>query len=173
MLEGGFGCRPQNALIYATSIAAICCGKVFRSGGDEIHLGDTIQESMSLADRFGLSIQFSLPDKVHFLDCGAFGTPARAGRIPPRDQGGGRNAGRSPAVAVHRAAQTIYRRRGSAHPAWTAARLTQDGRETSLMLKRSFAALLGVLLMIGACLGCGPQGDISSGVAERTFSYRQ
>ena len=37
------------------------------------------------------------------------------------------------------------------------------------MLKRSFAALLGVLLMIGACLGCGPQGDISSGVAERDF----
>ncbi|HBC26721.1 MAG TPA: AAA+ family ATPase, partial [Ruminococcaceae bacterium] len=36
--------------------------------GDEIHLGDTIQESLSLADRFGLSINFMLPDKAQFLE---------------------------------------------------------------------------------------------------------
>ncbi len=35
--------------------------------GDEIHHGDTIQESLSLADRFGLSVNFSLPSKEKYL----------------------------------------------------------------------------------------------------------
>ena len=61
--------RPQNALIYATSNRRHLLRESFSDReGDEIHLGDTIQESMSLADRFGLSIQFSLPDKVHFFE---------------------------------------------------------------------------------------------------------
>ena len=69
VLEGGLAARPQNALIYATSNRRHLLRESFSDReGDEIHLGDTIQESMSLADRFGLSIQFSLPDKVHFLE---------------------------------------------------------------------------------------------------------
>ena len=69
VLEGGLAARPENALIYATSNRRHLLRESFSDReGDEIHLGDTIQESMSLADRFGLSIQFSLPDKVHFLE---------------------------------------------------------------------------------------------------------
>ncbi len=37
------------------------------------------------------------------------------------------------------------------------------------MIKRSFAALLCLMLVIGACVGCGPKGDISSGAAEQDF----
>lgn len=69
VLEGGLAARPENALIYATSNRRHLLRESFSDReGDEIHLGDTIQESMSLADRFGLSINFCLPDKARFLE---------------------------------------------------------------------------------------------------------
>ena len=36
-------------------------------------------------------------------------------------------------------------------------------------MKRPLAALLGLLLVLSICVGCGPKGDISSGVAEQDF----
>lgn len=36
-------------------------------------------------------------------------------------------------------------------------------------MKRPLAALLGILLVLSVCVGCGPKGDISSGVAEQDF----
>ncbi len=36
-------------------------------------------------------------------------------------------------------------------------------------MKRPLAALLGILLVLSICVGCGPKGDISSGVAEQDF----
>lgn len=36
-------------------------------------------------------------------------------------------------------------------------------------MKRPLAALLGILLVLGICVGCGPKGDISSGIAEQDF----
>ena len=35
--------------------------------GDELHLNDTMQETMSLAARFGLAITFQKPDKDEYL----------------------------------------------------------------------------------------------------------
>ena len=35
--------------------------------GDELHLNDTLQETMSLAARFGLTITFQRPDKEEYL----------------------------------------------------------------------------------------------------------
>lgn len=68
VLEGGLAARPENTLIYATSNRKHLLRETFSDReGDEIHRGDTIQESLSLADRFGLSISFSLPDKKEFL----------------------------------------------------------------------------------------------------------
>ncbi len=68
VLEGGLAARPENALIYATSNRRHLVRETFSDReGDEIHRGDTIQESLSLADRFGLSIRFILPDKNEFL----------------------------------------------------------------------------------------------------------
>ena len=36
-------------------------------------------------------------------------------------------------------------------------------------MKRPLAALLGMLVVLRICVGCGPKGDISSGVAEQDF----
>lgn len=69
VLEGGLASQPDNALIYATSNRRHLVRECFSDrDGDEIHRGDTIQESLSLSDRFGLSVNFSVPDKVKYLD---------------------------------------------------------------------------------------------------------
>ena len=36
--------------------------------GDEVHLRDTMQEFLSLSDRFGLTVTFQKPDKAVFLE---------------------------------------------------------------------------------------------------------
>ena len=36
-------------------------------------------------------------------------------------------------------------------------------------MKRPLAAWLGLVLVRSICVGCGPKGDISSGVAEQDF----
>ena len=69
VLEGGLAARPENALIYATSNRRHLIRETFSDReGDEVHKGDTIQESLSLADRFGLAIHFSSPDKWRYLE---------------------------------------------------------------------------------------------------------
>lgn len=68
VLEGGLAARPENALIYATSNRRHLVRETFSDReGDELHRGDSIQESLSLSDRFGLSINFTLPGKEQFL----------------------------------------------------------------------------------------------------------
>lgn len=68
VLEGGLAARPENTLIYATSNRRHLVRETFgEREGDEIHRSDSIQESLSLSDRFGLSISFSLPGKEQFL----------------------------------------------------------------------------------------------------------
>lgn len=69
VLEGGVAVRPANTLIYATSNRRHLLRETFSDReGDEIHKGDTIQESLSLADRFGLSVNFSQPGQEEFLE---------------------------------------------------------------------------------------------------------
>ncbi len=69
VLEGGLASRPANVLIYATSNRRHLLKETFSDrDGDEVHRGDTVQESVSLSDRFGISLTFLLPDKQHFLD---------------------------------------------------------------------------------------------------------
>lgn len=69
VLEGGLAARPENALIYATSNRRQLLRECFTDReGDEVHRSDTIQESLSLSDRFGLSVNFSVPDKTAYLD---------------------------------------------------------------------------------------------------------
>ena len=36
--------------------------------GDDMHRNDTMQETLSLSDRFGLSVNFSKPDKQVYID---------------------------------------------------------------------------------------------------------
>lgn len=69
VLEGGLASRPKNVLIYATSNRRHLLRETFSDrSGDEIHRADTVQESVSLSDRFGIFLTFLLPDKQHFLE---------------------------------------------------------------------------------------------------------
>ena len=67
-LEGSVSGCGGNTVIYATSNRRHLVKESFDDrSGDEIHVGDTLQETMSLAARFGLTITFSKPDKEEYL----------------------------------------------------------------------------------------------------------
>lgn len=69
VLEGGLAARPDNTLIYATSNRRHLVKEDFSDrAGDELHRNDSIQENLSLSDRFGLSISFVKPDKEKYLE---------------------------------------------------------------------------------------------------------
>ena len=71
VLEGGVGAAPDNVLIYATSNRRHFLPERFsdRPGAadDDVHAGDTLQEKLSLADRFGMTITFLSPDQKGYL----------------------------------------------------------------------------------------------------------
>ncbi len=71
VLEGGLESRPDNMLIYATSNRRHLIRESFgdRSSPDaeEIHKNDTVQEKLSLSDRFGITVIFTAPDQDKFL----------------------------------------------------------------------------------------------------------
>ncbi|GHV40053.1 hypothetical protein FACS189490_04660 [Clostridia bacterium] len=67
-LEGGAGKLPENVLFFATSNRRHIVSESFadRAGqGDELHANDTVNEKLSLADRFAVTITFQnfSPDK--------------------------------------------------------------------------------------------------------------
>ncbi len=69
VLEGGLAVRPDNTLIYATSNRRHIVKETFEDRtGDDVHINDTIQETLSLSDRFGLSVNFSKPGKDQYLE---------------------------------------------------------------------------------------------------------
>ncbi|MEW6698629.1 MAG: ATP-binding protein [Bacillota bacterium] len=73
-LEGSLEPQPGNVCIYVTSNQRNLIKEYFgertnRVAGDgEVHPGDTMQEKLSLADRFGLKITFLAPNKEAFLN---------------------------------------------------------------------------------------------------------
>lgn len=68
-LEGSASAKAKNAVIYATSNRRHIVKENFsdRSATDDIHHNDTVQELMSLSDRFGLTVYFSRPNKALYL----------------------------------------------------------------------------------------------------------
>ncbi len=68
-LDGSISARPDNILIYATTNRRKL---IKESSGDrsvdEIGRSDAVDESMSLADRFGLFITFTQPNREVFFD---------------------------------------------------------------------------------------------------------
>ena len=69
VLEGGLAARPENTLIYATSNRRHIIKETFSDReGDDMHRNDSMQESLSLSDRFGMSVNFSKPDKEQYLE---------------------------------------------------------------------------------------------------------
>ncbi len=70
VLEGSAHAKAKNAVIYATSNRRHIVKETFsgREGADDIHYSDTVQELMSLSDRFGLTVYFEKPNKSLYLD---------------------------------------------------------------------------------------------------------
>lgn len=68
VLEGGVTALPKNALIYATSNRRHLVKENFEDRNcTEVNRRDNMQETLSLSDRFGLSIGYYVPDKKQYL----------------------------------------------------------------------------------------------------------
>lgn len=69
ILEGSVSAKGQNVVIYATSNRRHLVKESFGDReGDDIHRNDTMQEIISLSERFGIQVTFSRPDKKTYLD---------------------------------------------------------------------------------------------------------
>lgn len=68
VLEGSVTAKSGNVVIYATSNRRhIIKEKLSDRDGDEVHRNDTMQELVSLSERFGIHVTFSKPNKDTFL----------------------------------------------------------------------------------------------------------
>ena len=67
-LEGSASAKASNAVIYATSNRRHLVKETFSSRqGDDVHRNDTMEELMSLSERFGLTVLFSKPKKELYM----------------------------------------------------------------------------------------------------------
>lgn len=68
VLEGSVTAKSSNVVIYATSNRRHMVKEKFSDReGDDVHRNDTMQELVSLSERFGIHVTFSKPDKKTFL----------------------------------------------------------------------------------------------------------
>ena len=69
ILEGSVSAKAGNLAIYATSNRRHLIKESFGDrDGDDLHVNDTIQELVSLSERFGLTVTFQKPDKEKFIE---------------------------------------------------------------------------------------------------------
>ncbi len=69
ILEGSVSARADNIVIYATGNRRHLVREKFSDrDGDDVHRNDTMQEMVSLSERFGLKISFSRPTKSEYLE---------------------------------------------------------------------------------------------------------
>lgn len=73
VIEGGVETRPDNVLIYATSNRRHLIRETWNDRTDmehhgDIHRSDTVEEKLSLAARFGVSINYSAPTPKEFRE---------------------------------------------------------------------------------------------------------
>ena len=69
IIEGGLETKPDNVLIYATSNRRHLIRETWgerRQSVDDVHGGDSMQEKLSLASRFGESIYYGAPDQKEY-----------------------------------------------------------------------------------------------------------
>jgi len=73
LLEGGLHAQPKNMLVYATSnrrhlMPTSMSDRVALTTEDEAHPSDTLEEQLSLVDRFGLRLGFYHIDQDTYLE---------------------------------------------------------------------------------------------------------
>ena len=71
VIEGGLEQRPENVLIYATSNRRHLIKETWKDRDDmehdgDLHRSDSIEEKLSLADRFGVQIYYGKPTREEF-----------------------------------------------------------------------------------------------------------
>ncbi len=69
IIEGGLSKKPNNVLIYATSNRRHLVREKWQDKEDrdqDLHTNDTVQEKLSLVNRFGVTICYSRPSKKEF-----------------------------------------------------------------------------------------------------------
>lgn len=68
VLEGSVSAKSKNVVIYATSNRRHIIKEKFSDReGDDVHRNDTMQELISLSERFGIHVTFQKPSKQTFL----------------------------------------------------------------------------------------------------------
>ena len=68
VLEGSVTAKSDNVVIYATSNRRHIIKETFSDReGDDVHRNDTMQELVSLSERFGIHVTFSKPNKETYL----------------------------------------------------------------------------------------------------------
>ena len=68
VLEGSVTAKSSNVVIYATSNRRHIIKEKFSDReGDDVHRNDTVQELISLSERFGIHVSFSKPNKETYL----------------------------------------------------------------------------------------------------------
>ena len=72
VIEGGLETKPDNVLIYATSNRRHLIRETWSDRSDmsqdELHRSDTMQEKLSLVNRFGVSINYSKPSQKEYFN---------------------------------------------------------------------------------------------------------
>lgn len=73
MLEGALESREENVLIYATSNRRHLVREVWKDRNDiehdqDIHRSDTMEEKLSLAGRFGVTVYYGKPDYKEYMN---------------------------------------------------------------------------------------------------------
>ena len=73
VIEGGLETKPDNVLIYATSNRRHLIKETWNDRDDVetdngMHRSDTMQEKLSLVNRFGVTISYSRPSRNEFND---------------------------------------------------------------------------------------------------------
>lgn len=73
LLEGGLEAQPTNVLLYATSnrrhlVQERFSDRMAYAEGEDPRRQDTLQEKLSLSDRFGITVIFVTPDQERYLD---------------------------------------------------------------------------------------------------------
>ncbi|MDR0551940.1 MAG: ATP-binding protein [Spirochaetaceae bacterium] len=75
LLEGGVERRPANVVVYATSNRRHFVKENFAerpAGAGDVRAFDTMQEQLSLSDRFGLTVIFTSPNQDDYLEIAEF-----------------------------------------------------------------------------------------------------
>ncbi len=91
VLEGTLEASPKNVILIATSNRRHLIREFFddRAGGlakdGEIHGADTVEEKLSLADRFGLVVSFYAPDQDTFFKMVDEWAQAEGIKLPPEE----------------------------------------------------------------------------------------